>query len=205
MEAERQSVKDNGEGSGGGKKAPIRVGAVIAIALLVAFVAWIVIDRSGGDSATTATTTTAGPTGATAVGPVAATDKVLSALASNAGHVVYWAGPVEGTTPEFTQTSKDLIYVRYLPAGVAVGTQPLKYLIVATYPFVDGYNALKKISNGNGVEIPGGGFAVVDERQPRSVHFAFPDVDFQGEIFDVTPEKALEVATSGDIQPVPLP
>ena len=135
-------------------------------------------------------------------GPVIASPHTLSALTANAGHVVYWAGPV-GKRMEFRKTTNDLVYVRYLPKGIAVGDKRLAYLIVATYPFVDAFNGLKKAANGKEVAMPGGGIAVVDERQPRSVHFAFPGVSYQGEIYDPSPTKALEVATSGDIQPVP--
>jgi len=209
MDSSEQPVTSDAGESGRGKKAPVRVGAVIALALLAGFIAWIVIDRSGNDAATTTTpaATTPATTGTTdltsKIGPVAASEEVLSALAANVGHPVYWAGPIAGRTYEFTKTSDDLVYVRYLPKGVAVGDTRLNFLIIATYPFRNPYDALKKVANGNEVKIPGGGIALVDTRQPRSVHFAFPGAAYQGEIYHPSPEKALAVATSGTLQPVP--
>lgn len=202
MEASQQPVKYNGDGDGG-KKAPVRIGAVIALALLAGFVAWVVIDRTGNDSATT-TSSTSGPTGITsAVGPVAASEKVLSALVANVGHTVYWAGPIAGETTEFTKTTIDRVYVRYLPKGVNVGDKRADFLIIATYPFPNAYAALKKAAKGSEVKIPGGGIALVSKTNPKSVYFAFPKAAYQGEVYDPSPKEAFRVATSGTLRPVP--
>jgi hypothetical protein len=201
MEASQQPVKYNGDS--GSKKTSIRVGAVIALALLAGFVAWIVIDRTGNDSATTTQTTTTTTPTTSAVGPVAAPAKVLSALVANVGHTVYWAGPIAGETPEFTRTTIDRVYVRYLPKGVDVGDKRSDFLIIATYPFLNAYAALKKAAKGSEVKIPGGGIALVSKTNPKSVAFAFPKAAYQGEVYDPSPKKALRVATSGTLRPVP--
>jgi hypothetical protein len=203
MDSSTEPVTNDGDKSGGNDKTRIRVGAVIALALVAAFIVWIVIDRSGNDSATATTPSTTTPAVTSPVGPTAVSEEALSGLVANVGHPVYWAGPIAGQTIEFSQTSAGLVYVRYLPKGVKVGDKRLNFLIIATYPFRNAYDGLKNVANGNDVTIPNGGIALVDGRQPRSVHFAFPGVDYQGEIFDRSPEKALEVATSGTLQPVP--
>ena len=182
----------------GGRKTLLSVLVVIALVLVAGLAAWFLLGRSSDDSATTTTTPTT-----TRVGPVVVSQKTLSALAVNAGHVVYWAGPIAGERPEFTKTTTARAFVRYLPAGVKAGDPSTGYLVVATYPFSNAYAALEKVAKGAAVKIPGGGIAVVSTANPTSVNFAFPGVPYQGEVYDPSPEKALEVATSGDIQPVP--
>ena len=118
METNEQPVRYNGDDTGtDSKKAPIRIGAVIALALLAGFVAWIVIDRSGNDSATTTTPSTTGAE--SPVGPVAVSAEGLSALVADVGHTVYWAGAIAGKHYEFLKRSDGKVYVRYLPKGVA--------------------------------------------------------------------------------------
>jgi len=190
----------------------VRIGAVLAVALLAAVVAWFLVDRARDDSGSQATSTattrattssTTGPAAATPVGPEIVAAKKLSSIANTLGHPVYWAGPAQGKVYEFTLTTSGRAYVRYLPRGAKAGDRRGTFLIVATYPFPKAYNALKRVSNGKDVKIPGGGIAVVQEGYPQSVHFAFPGVAYQGEVYDPSPEESLRVATSGDIQPVP--
>jgi len=208
---EGRTVPPTGQKGGGGNKTSIRIGAVIALALLAGFVAWIVIDRTGNDSASTATTaattttpSTTGPAGTqNPIGPTVVNPIALSALVGTLGHPVYWAGPISGRTYEYTLTSSGRAYVRYLPKGVKAGDTRSRFLIVVTYPFLNAYAALKQVAKGNEVKIPGGGIALVDAGYPQSVHFAFPGVDYQGEVYDPSPKKSLAVATSGDIQPIP--
>ena len=198
MNSSEQPVTDDTGRSGGSNRTLVRVGAAIALALVAGFVAWVVISRSGSDSATT------GPTGVNVpVGPVTVSQDALSELVASAGHPVYWAGPIARRTTEYTWTSAGRAYVRYLPSGVEAGDKRSSFLIIATYPFPDAYRALKKLAHGKGVKIPGGGIAVVSKGYPQSVHFAFPGIAYQGEVYDPSPEKSLKVATSGTVRPVP--
>lgn len=199
MEASNQPLRYEGESVGNGRKVLKIILAIVVLAVIGCAVAWFINDRRSNDSATPATST---PT-VTRVGPVVVSTSTLSALAANAGHTVYWAGSIPGLRPEFTKTTIARVYVRYLPAGVKAGDPKTKYLIVATYPFPGAYEALKKAAKGTEVSIPGGGIAVVSKVDPRSVNFAYPDADFQGEIYDPSAKKALGIATSGQIQPVP--
>ena len=186
------------------------IGALIVLALAAGVAAGIGIERHRNDSTTTSTakskTTkplTAGSVGANAsVGPVAVSESGLSQLAATMGQPVYWAGPVPGNRYELTRTSAGSVYVRYLPKGVKAGAPGASYLIVATYPYPNAYLALKTVAKGNAVTIPGGGIALVASGYPQSVHFAFPRVAYQGEVYDPSAAKSLEVATSGTVQPV---
>ncbi len=67
--------------------------------------------------------------------PVAAVStSALGSWVATVGHPVYWAGPEHGYTYELTHTTDGRIYIRYLPAGVAVGSSAPDYLTVGTYP-----------------------------------------------------------------------
>ena len=105
----------------------VRVGAVIAVAIAVAFVVWLLV--RGGDS-NTASTTTNGQ----AVGPVATSEDELRSLSDELGHPLYWAGPIPDRTYELTRTSDNRVFIRYLPKGVPVGIRQAAYTIVGTYP-----------------------------------------------------------------------
>jgi hypothetical protein len=166
--------------------------AVVAVAVVGGVVGWLV---ARDDSSSTSSTVVP-------VKPVALSASGLRTLASAVGQPIYWAGPREGYVYELTRTEKNAVYVRYLPPGVDAGAKGAKYFIVATYPFGDALHSLEKVAKGKGVQLPGGGLAVVDENYPKSVHLAFPDVDYQVEVFDPSPARALEVATSGEVQQV---
>ena len=111
--------------------------------------------------------------------------------------------PVE-VSAEVFRDGHDVIraVVRYLPPGVKVGSKQASYLIVATYPFHDPVEALEKLTDGDLLEVPGGGSAMVDQSHPESVYLAFPGTDEQIEIFDPSPQRALAVAQSGAVRPV---
>jgi hypothetical protein len=58
------------------------------------------------------------------------------------------------------------------------------------------------VANGKGIEIPGGGLALVHEGYRKSVHLAYPGVDYQVEVYDPSPRVARRVAVSGKVRPV---
>jgi hypothetical protein len=166
---------------------------VIAVAIVAAVLSWAIARRES-------LSTAKGPVVST-VEPVALNASGLATLAGTAGRPIYWAGQRTGYLYELRRTDNGNVYVRYLPPGVAAGAAGAKYLIVATYPFSDAFAALEKVAGGRGVQVPGGGLALVDETYPKSVHVAFPNVDYQVEVFDPSPKRALEVATSGQVRP----
>jgi hypothetical protein len=166
--------------------------AVAAVAVVGGVVGWLVARDNSSSTGSTAVP----------VKPVALSASGLRTLARAVGQPIYWAGPREGYLYELTRTEKNAVYVRYLPPGVNAGAKGAKYFIVATYPFDDALHSLEKVANGKGIQLPGGGLAAVDESYPKSVHLAFPNVDYQVEVFDPSPARALEVATSGNDQQV---
>jgi hypothetical protein len=134
--------------------------------------------------------------------PVAATVAGLERLAGTIGHPVYWAGPRKGYTYEWTRRSDGAIFVRYLPAGVRVGDPRGDFLIIVTYPYPNALGALQRVANGKGIAVPGGGLALVHEGYAKSVHLAYPGVDYQVEVYDPSPRVARRVAVSGQVRPV---
>lgn len=177
----------------------VRVGAVVAVAILVAIVVWLLVrnNDNGGGSVAVAT----GP----AIGPVAASQDRLRQLADQEGHDVYWIGPEDNTTYELTRTSAGRIFVRYLPKGVPVGVDKADYTIVGTYPVPDATSVLQGLAEKSGenkLSVPNGGIAVYSSSQPTNVYVAYPGSNLQIEVFDPSAERAQRLVTSGQVEPV---
>jgi hypothetical protein len=168
-----------------------RTGAVVAVALLAAFLVWLLLIRDGGGSAPAA-----------GAGPVAVSEDDLVALADEVGHPVYWAGPVDGAELEATRTQDGQIYVRYLTDGAEVGDETGAFLTVGTYPFPDVQATLEEKADEAGAlvnETPDGNLVVTNRNEPTSVYIADPDQELQVEVYDPDPERAFTLATSGGI------
>ncbi len=106
-------------------------------------------------------------------GPVASSAGELSSLQDELGHPVYWAGGRDGSERELT-------------------------------PVEGAFGALQRASRKRGstaAETTDGGLAVTDEPSPTSVYLAYPGQDLQIEVFDTDPERALDIAVSGDVRP----
>ncbi len=169
----------------------IRLGAVVAIALAAGLVAWLLL-RGG-----TSTHAEHAPAHAVSV-------RELAALPSTVHHAVYWAGPKPGFTYEITVTRAGLIFLRYLPPGVAVGANQA-YLTIGTYPVKDALAAVRAIAKRlrtSSLTLSGGGLAVQDTQHPMSVYLAYPGSDYQVEVFDPAPERARSLVLSGRVAPI---
>jgi hypothetical protein len=179
----------------------VRLGAVVALAIGAALVAWIVVDSRGTQSSPTPSAITP----AKPIAPIGLSAKGLRTLTAAVQAPIYWIGPKPGYLYELTRTNTGKIFIRYLPPGAKVGSKQSIYLIVATYPFRNALQALKNLSGRRKVAIPGGGIAIVDAQHPQSVHLAYPGVDNQVEIYDPSPAKSLRIARSGQVRPVTPP
>ena len=79
---------------------------------------------TGGATGAQGPTASPGPTGhGGATGPIGMSAQELKAESTKLGAPIYWSGPVDGDTYEFTRTSRGYLYVRYLPHGVRDGTE----------------------------------------------------------------------------------
>ena len=176
----------------------VRVGAIIAVAIAVAFVAWLLV--RGGDSNTTPSTTTG-----QAVGPVATSEDELRSLSDELGHPLYWAGPIPDRTYELTRTSDNRVFIRYLPKGVPIGIRQAAYTIVGTYPVENAYKVLQTLAkkpDESSFSAPSDGFAVYSTTQANNVYLAYPGSNLQIEVYDPSPQKARDLITSGQVAAV---
>jgi hypothetical protein len=177
----------------------IRVGTVVVLAVAVGVIAWVVVDQTGGSSTPSAVSqpSRAGRT------VVALSPEGMKTLSGALRQPIYWAGPKPGYTYEVTQIeSNGNIYVRYLPPGVKINDSRPDYLTIATYSFANAFQALKTAANGREIGLGDGGIAVVDQAYPKSVHMAWPNVNFEVETYDPSPQRSLSVAASGEVRPV---
>lgn len=117
---------------------------------------------------------------------------------------VYWIGPPASGRLEVTQTSREALYVRYLPEGVELGDRRPKYTTIATYSSANAYAELLGSQRSRGMKserVPGGGLAVWRTRPGTSVYVAYPRVKYLVEVFDPSPVRARALAL-GSLQPV---
>jgi hypothetical protein len=171
----------------------VRIGAVVGLAFIAGVVAWLVLR---GDE--TSIHEKRAPAHAVST-------RELAVLPSEVHHPVYWAGPRSAITYELTQTTDGRIFIRYLPAGVAVGTNDPKYLTIGTYPVKNAQAAVRAIAKRVGVTpvaLTGGGVAVQDAKHPTSVYLAYPRSAYQVEVFDPSPTRARSLVVSGQITPI---
>jgi hypothetical protein len=175
-----------------------------ALGLLLAAAAgvgvWLLVRDSSPSTSTAATTTTTSTVAP--LGPVAASPATLLTYVKALGRPIYWAGPLPGYTYEFTETSSGNVYVRYLPKRVRVGDKRAAFRVIGTYPYTGALKALQAIAKGGGTKLSGGGLLVESAGNPKSVHIAYPGIDYEIEIYDPRPGKARALALSGKVTPV---
>ncbi len=188
--------------------------AVAAAAGLVAFLAVHAGERSStakptGGSLSPTQTAPQPATGSTAAPalqpgvPVAVSAAGLKALAASLGHPIYWAGPRVGVTLELTKRGDDL-FLRYLPAGVAVGASSPE-LTVGTYVLANAFRqtaAAAARPDAKRVDLGSTAVGFLHPSRPQSVYFAFPGRDLQIEVYDPDAAAALRLATRGAVRPV---
>jgi hypothetical protein len=170
----------------------------VAVALVVAGVAWFVILKpsDSGKPSTSATLTT-GAHAATAGGLVAASESL--------GRPIYWAGKRSGMTYELTLTKSGNTYVRYLTAGVKPGDSRPDFVTVGTYPQANAYQVLtaaNKIKNARIQTLAGGELAVSYPTRPKSVYVAKPGSKYMVEVFAPVSRGAETLVRNGLIVPV---
>src|SRR5262245_53418973 len=185
----------------------VRVGAVVAVALAVAFVVWLLVRGNGSNSSSPAVTTAPTPTTTNSTTPIlqAASIQTLKTVSALVGHEVYWAGPKSRITYELTRTRDDRIYIRYLPAGVKIGDRRANFLIVGTYPVRNAFRAVQTAAKEKGAEtfsLPRGGKAVLNKSAPKNVYFAYPRSNYQVEVYAPSPGRARRLVIAGKIRPI---
>lgn len=172
----------------------LRLGAVIAVAAVVAFGAWLIF-RDGDDEPAQA------PQPASSAVSVAQ----LRSLPDETGHEIYWAGRRKDYTYELTRTKDGNVYVRYLPPGVPVAANQPDYLTVGTYPRRRALADLRRLARRQAnVSFPlsNGGIAVYSRGRPNSVYLAYPGDGVQVEVYDPSPQRARRLVRDERVRPV---
>ena len=124
--------------------------------------------------------------------------KTLAAL----GIPIYWAGERPGVTYELTKTADNRVFIRYLPAGVPIGSGK-RFLTIGTYPVRNAFLVTSRLAAGSGsapVEIGKDGVAF--SKSPESVFLANRGSGVQIEVYDPTPGRARDLVTSGQVTAV---
>jgi hypothetical protein len=191
------------------KSGRVRIGAVIALAAAAGLASWLLTRDDSSSSPdpgqpTVGQTLSGFPKGAR-IGPILLTATGVLDTARILKRPVYWVGPKEGYGYEFLKTAGDRVYVTYLPKGVKTSGNSGKYLIVATYPIDDALKILTDVAkktNTKIVELEGGGIAVPGKVHPTSVFIAYPDIDYEIEVYAPDPKQARAEALSGKVRPV---
>jgi hypothetical protein len=177
----------------------IRLSAVLAVALAVGLLVWLLAIRGDDDSGSPATTTSSS---SKAVEVVAESD-LLGAL-KGVGYPVYWAGPRLGVEYEVSRPEEGRTYIRYLPKGEEAGSgRP--FLTVGSYQQPDALASIRELGQKPGavlIEVLGGGAAYAEGPEATSAYLAFPGVGTQVEVFDPKGGAALQLIRSGAIVPV---
>jgi hypothetical protein len=171
------------------RKLSVLVPAFLLVVSVSAGAGWLTLRDDGSATAKRAPATTA-------------SIDALASLAASVGHPVYWAGPKDGYRYELTHTTDGRIYIRYLPAGVAVGTSAPNYLTVGTYPVKDALATVRAIGSkpgGSLLKLAGGAVAALDPDHPLSTYVAYPGSGYEIEVYDPSPGQSRQVVTSGAI------
>jgi hypothetical protein len=170
------------------------IGAVVAVAALLVAGGLVLKRQSRG-------TQTIGSSG----GPALVSRAQLVQTAASARHPVYWAGPKDGFSYELTKTKNGRIFIRYLPAGVKAGDRRADFLVVGTYSQPESLIGLKRAAKRPGavsIHIANGGLVVFDSKKPSSVHFAYPNANYQVEVFAPSGQTALSLVLTRKIKPI---
>jgi len=136
---------------------------------------------------------------------VAVTPAELSYYEKSIGHSVYWLGPRAGYTYELTETAAHDTYLRYLPAGAAVGSHSPDYTVIGTYPAGNAYAAVLAGARSGGQTtrpVSYSGVASWSVRHPTSVYLAYPNLPYLIEIYNPVAATARSLALSGALEPV---
>ena len=171
----------------------VRVGAVVALAIVIGFVAWLVLRDDGHASSSRSPI----PAGSRAL-PLS--PRGLHTLAS-LGLRIYWLGERPGYKNELTKTADNRVFIRYLPNGTAVGSKK-QYLTIGTYPAKTAYATARRRARAIGsVRVPLGNRVVAYYRSdtPTNVFLAYPGIDYTVEVYDPSPGRARDLVAAGQV------
>jgi len=131
-------------------------------------------------------------------GKVALTESELIDAVKQLGVDVYWAGPVKGAKYTLAVPADGQAYVRYLPNGDGLTDTKPNYVVIATYTTTNAFSATQAAGNqSNGVTFVNteGAAVFYNKDTPTNVYVAYPNLNYQIEVFDPLAATALEIAS----------
>ena len=176
-------------------------GGLLKVILLMILAALI---SSGVTYSITSKSSTASPAAATSTfteviaGKVALTEPELIAAVKQLGVDVYWAGPVKDAKYTLAVPADGQAYVRYLPNGQGIEDTKPNYVVIATYTTTDAFTATQAAGNtSNGVTFINfeGAAVYYNKSTPTNVYVAYPNLNYQIEVFDPIAATALDIAS----------
>ena len=180
----------------------VKKGGAGKTALLIIFVAVVssALTYTLTNSSSSASTPAASTSTFTEViaGKVALTEPELIAAVKQLGIDVYWAGPVKDAKYTLAVPADGQAYVRYLPNGQGIDDTKPNYVVIATYTTTDAFTATQAAGNtSNGVTFVNteGAAVYYNKDTPTNVYVAYPNLNYQIEVFDPIAATALEIAS----------
>lgn len=132
-------------------------------------------------------------------GKVGLTEIELISAVKELGIDVYWTGPVKAAKYTLAVPSKGQAFIRYLPNGQGLTDTKPNYLVIATYATTNAFDATQSAGNqSNGVTFINtqGAAVYYNKVTPNNVYVAFPNLDYQIEIFSPVAATALTIASN---------
>jgi hypothetical protein len=170
-------------------------GAVVAVAVLAALIAWLAT-KGGGEGSVQ-------PASQLAPEARVVTPAELQEAAAALGQPIYWAGQVAGMKLELAELAGGGVQVFYVPEN-GEASNPRLLLTVGSYPLPDPTAALQSVAGRPGAIVRrarDGRKVVSSEGSRTSVYFASPDNSVQVEVYDPSSAQAMSLALSGRVQP----
>lgn len=134
-------------------------------------------------------------------GGVCLSEKELRTLIAENKIVAYWTGPVKDATYSINASTPGQVFVRYIPKGMDCGSTEPKFRVIATYAETDAYNSTLQAGNqAEGVSLsnPDGSVVYFSKNAPNNVYVAYPNLDYQIEIYDPDAKTAVTLATTSN-------
>jgi hypothetical protein len=186
----RQPVSEKKEGS------PRLILLMVLTALISSGLTYVITSNSNSSQAPTVSTSNFTEIIA---GKVALTEAELIDAVKQLGADVYWAGPVKGAKYTLAVPADGQAYVRYLPDGQGIEDTNPNYVVIATYTTTDAFTATQAAGNtSNGVSFisPAGAAVYYSKDTPTNVYVAYPNLNYQIEVFNPIAATALEIAST---------
>lgn len=179
-------------------KAKMSQNSKTVLLVIAAFLAGSIITYSITSSSTPTPVASTSTFTEVIAGKVALTESELIAAVKKLGVDVYWAGPVKGAKYTLAVPADGQAYVRYLPNGDGLTDTKPNYVVIATYTTTNAFSATQAAGNqSNGVTfINAEGAAVYYNKDtPTNVYVAYPNLNYQIEVFDPIAATALDIAS----------